>query len=118
MSGDLGESRREWAENKRRESAYQREQSRKALAKKLPTERPKAPTGLNLKPGNLSEKNYKDFADSGISKEIADLNVVRITNNDTIAKVLGWKGYSHTPGWYAEGVDITTGELRQDWQGQ
>lgn len=114
LSGDLAQMN----ESSRDEWKQQQQRNRQNKPAKEPGKRPESPTGLNLNPGNLSEGNYKEFADSAISREIADKNIIRLINYNVIAKILGWKGYSHTAGWYAGGVDITTGKLRQDWQGQ
>ncbi len=49
---------------------------------------------------------------SGISPEIACLNLKSLDNPTQIAQLLSWKAYGGTAGWYVQGIDPITGASR------
>jgi putative DNA primase/helicase len=58
----------------------------------------------------LSQKHLEEFAKSGISKEIAELNFRSVSDPKEIANFLGWQAYKGPPGWLYEGIDPITGK--------
>ena len=59
----------------------------------------------------LTDKHLQEFAESGISKEIAESVFRSVSNSKEIATFLGWKAYKGPPGWLYEGIDPVTGKL-------
>ena len=47
---------------------------------------------------------------SGVSSEIATLNIHTIENQKEIASLLNWKHYSGTGGWYVRSIDLHSGQ--------
>ena len=62
---------------------------------------------------SLQADSIKEWAGgSGVSKEIASLNVKTSDNQEEIAKLLNWQHYSGTGGWYVKSIDLQTGGYR------
>jgi phage/plasmid-associated DNA primase len=53
---------------------------------------------------------------SAIRQSITDANIKHIEDKPLIASLLGWKWYSHTPGWYVLSCDPITGKRGKDGQ--
>lgn len=53
---------------------------------------------------------------SAVSQSITDANIKHIEDKPLIASLLGWKWYSHTPGWYVLSCDPITGKRGKDGQ--
>ncbi len=53
---------------------------------------------------------------SGVSQSITEANIKHIDDKPLIANLLGWKWYSHTPGWYVLSCDPITGKRGKDGQ--
>ena len=49
---------------------------------------------------------------SGVSEEIARLNLESLDDPNLIARRLNWKAYKGTPGWWASGIDPRTCQSR------
>ena len=50
---------------------------------------------------------------SGVSEEIARLNLRSIFDSKEIAKLLNWSAYQGSGGWFVNSVDLATGNLRR-----
>jgi putative DNA primase/helicase len=58
-----------------------------------------------------SKSHYDEWVlKSGVSPEIAKLNILSIEDPVKIAEFLGWKGYQGSAGWICTGIDFKTGE--------
>ena len=53
---------------------------------------------------------------SGVSEEIASLNLRSIADSQEIAQLLNWNAYLGTGGWYVNSIDLKTGNLRRSGQ--
>jgi putative DNA primase/helicase len=58
----------------------------------------------------ITQKHLKEFAESGISEEIAKAVFRSTSSQEEIATFLGWKGYKGPGGWLYTGVDPVTRE--------
>ncbi len=69
------------------------------------------------KPDDVRQEHWGEWVGkSGISPEIAALNLRSIEGNRNIAKKLGWDNYTHTPGWLAQSINIATGHFQHSGQ--
>lgn len=55
----------------------------------------------------LRFEHWQELQLSAIPRSLAHLNFRSASNFNEIAKFLGWKGYTHTPGWIVTGIDPT-----------
>jgi putative DNA primase/helicase len=58
----------------------------------------------------LTQKHLQEFAESGISKEIAEVIFHSVSDSRKISTFLGWKGYKGPSGWLYTGINPVTGE--------
>jgi putative DNA primase/helicase len=52
----------------------------------------------------LSRLHLEEFEKSGIPQDVAEHCFISLIDSKEIAQKLRWEGYSHTPGWWCEGV--------------
>ena len=58
-----------------------------------------------------SKSHYDEWVlKSGVSPEIAKLNISSVDDSAKIAKFLGWKAYRESGGWICTGIDFRTGK--------
>lgn len=77
---------------------------------RTPTKQSASSERINSKDkGGLTAYLDEWVSGSGVTEEIAKLNVEALSDKKEIARRLGWKAYHHTPGWWVSGIDPTTG---------
>ena len=58
-----------------------------------------------------TKAHYDEWVEaSGVSPEIAKLNIASVEDPKVIAEFLGWKGYQGSGGWMCKGIDFKTGK--------
>jgi putative DNA primase/helicase len=60
----------------------------------------------------INSAHLSEWENSGIADALTRLNLKSISDQNAIAKLLNWKKYTGTPGWYVQGIDPLTGESR------
>ena len=59
----------------------------------------------------FTQNHFNEWVEkSGVSPEIAKLNIQSIDDSAKIAEFLGWKGYQGSGGWITRGIDIRSGK--------
>jgi len=84
--------------------------SKTALIKKLDPEQ---------QPRTIEAAHFKQWVEeSRVSEEITRLNIYSVSDKKEIAKLLGWRKYDHSPGWWCSGVNPYTGKRLTNGVGQ
>ncbi len=69
---------------------------------------------INPPPVAAKDTHIQEWVEgSVVSKAIADLNIVSLSDPKEIAKLLNWSHYYGSPGWAVRGIDLETGQYRR-----